>query len=191
MAEINLLEKTLERVEKREYCSRTDEIKRICEALLFASSDPVSMDRLKEIVNTLYPVKTRELRAILQQMQEDYQKTKRAFQIDEIGGGYLLRTVEELAPYVALLQQDRRSEKLSNAATEVLAIVAYRGPITRPEIEALRGVDSSGTLASLIERGLVKGVGRREAPGRPMEYATTTEFLKHFGLRDIRELSQL
>ncbi len=91
--------------------------------------------------------------------------------------------------YIEQLYQDRRGEKLTQAATEVLAIIAYRGPVTRREIEKLRGVDSSGTVSSLLERGLIEEAGRKEAPGRPAIYSITSQFLHHFGLSDKSELN--
>ncbi|MCH9609222.1 MAG: Segregation and condensation protein B [Chlamydiales bacterium] len=191
MPEINLLDQTIERAENRSHVTKEKEIKKIVEALLFSSSNPVTLDRLKEIIATLYPIKRRELQSLLIEMNEEYKKEGRAFQIDEIGEGFLLRTTEEVAPYVSLLHQNRRSEKLSQAATEVLAIIAYRGPITRSEIEQLRGVDSSGTVVSLIERGLVERVGKKESPGRPTLYGTSEKFLKYFGIREVQDLNQL
>lgn len=190
MPEINLLE--IEESQTRSYLTKPKEIKRILEGLLFSSSDPITLEKMKEIVATLYPIRMKDLKLYLNELNDEYHKHGRAFQIDEVAEGYLLRTTEELAPYVALLHHNRRGEKLSHAATEVLAIVAYRAPITRSQIDALRGVDSYGSLATLIERGLVEGVGRREkALGKPMEYATTTKFLKYFGIKDLNQLKRL
>ena len=190
MAEINLLE--IEESHSRNYLTKPKEIKRIIEGLLFSSSDPISIEKMKEIIATLYPIKKKDIKIYIDELNDEYFQTGRAFQIDEVGVGYLLRTTEEVAPYVTLLHQNRRAEKLSHAATEVLAIVAYRAPITRSEIDALRGVDSSGTLATLIERGLVEAIGKREsAAGKPMEYSTTEKFLKYFGIKDLDSLKRV
>ncbi|MBA3722658.1 MAG: SMC-Scp complex subunit ScpB [Parachlamydiaceae bacterium] len=163
-------------------------VKRVIEALLFASNDPIPLLKIREITETIAPLKPRKLRQIIEELQQEYLTQKRAFKLEEIAQGYVLRTHEEYAPYIELHYRQRRGEKLSYAATEVLAIIAYRQPITRPQIDAIRGVDSSGTVAQLLERNLIEPVGKLEAPGRPMLYATTKEFLKHFGLKDITEL---
>ncbi len=186
----NFFEQTFDTVPQRTTLSKKEEIKRILEGLLFSSSEPVPFDKLKEIITSTYPLRSLELKVMVEELREEYRLQKRGFQIDEIAEGYLLRTVEEVYVYVEMLHQNRRGEKLSRAATEVLAIVAYKQPITRSQVEAIRGVDSSGTLASLLERGLIEIAGRLEAPGRPAQYATTPNFLKHFGLKTLDDLSR-
>ena len=161
------------------------EIERIVEALLFASSQPLSLTKIKEIIESTYPIKSTELQQVLSQLKETYENENRGFQLDEIAEGFLLRTVNDLFPYVELLHKDRRGEKLSKAAMEVLAIIAFKQPITRAQIESIRGVDSSGTLHSLQERGLIEITGRLETPGRPSQFGLTKGFLKHFGLKVI------
>ncbi len=185
---LNLFEKKLEKKESAGAHSRSKEIKRIVEALLFSTNEPLELDKIKEIVETSYPVKRQELKEILQNLTKEYEQEGRAFEIEEVAGGFLLRTVKEVHSFVEILHQNRRGEKLSKAAVEVLAIIAYKQPITRPEIEKIRGVDSSGTLAALLERELVEVVGRLEAPGRPSQYGTTKRFLRHFGLKSALEL---
>ncbi|CUI15851.1 Segregation and condensation protein B [Candidatus Protochlamydia naegleriophila] len=164
-------------------------IKKVIEALLFTSPEPLSLAKIREITDTLYPLRPRQLRQLIDSLRQDYIAHQRAFKLEEIAQGYALRTHEEYAPYLDILHRQRRSEKISYAATEVLAIIAYRQPITRPQIDAIRGVDSSGTVVQLIERQLIEPVGKLEAPGRPTLYATTKEFLKHFGLKDLKELA--
>ncbi|MCC5831638.1 MAG: SMC-Scp complex subunit ScpB [Chlamydiales bacterium] len=166
-------------------------MKRIIEGLLFASNEPLPLQKLKEVIQTHYPVRSIELKRLIEELSQEYDNEGHAFQIAEIGGGYLLRTVEEMRPYLDLLHHDRRGEKLSRAATEVLAIIAYRQPITRREMEEIRGVDCSGTVVSLMERGLIEPVGRKEAPGRPIQYGITKRFLQHFGLKDLEDLTNL
>lgn len=163
-------------------------LKRVLEALLFASPDPLPLAKIREVTDTILPLRPRLLRQILEELKQDYLTQQRAFQLEEIAQGYVLRTYEEYAPYLDLLYRQKRWEKLSHASTEVLAIIAYRQPITRPQIDAIRGVDSSGSLTQLLERQLVEPVGKLEAPGRPTLYGTTREFLKHFGLKDLSEL---
>ena len=158
------------------------------EALLFASPDPLPLVKIREVTDTILPLRPRQLRQILDELKQEYLAQQRAFQLEEIAQGYVLRTYEEYAPYLELFHRNRRSEKLSNASTEVLAIIAYRQPITRPQIDAIRGVDSSGTVVQLLERHLIEPIGKLEAPGRPTLYGTTKEFLKHYGLKDIAEL---
>jgi len=186
---LNLLDVETEQEERAP--SRDRQIMRIIEALLFSTADSVSLEKIKEIVSSVYPVGLRELRRLIDALREEYRDQNRAFTIDEIADGYLLRTVEEMGPYVELLHLNRRGEKLSKASMEVLAIIAYRSPITRAEVEAIRGVDSSGTVASLIERGLIEEVGRKEAPGRPIQWGVTKRFLKHFGLKSAADIHQI
>jgi len=165
------------------------QVKRLIEALLFASNTPLAFNKIREVCDELHPLKPRHIKDILYELQHEYSKEKRGFRLEEIADGYLLRSCEEFSPYIERLYRSKRSEKLSQAAAEVLAIIAYRQPITRPQIEAIRGVDSSGVVHSLIERGLIQAVGRLEAPGRPTLYGITQEFLSHFGINDIQELS--
>lgn len=162
--------------------------KRIIEALLFSSSEPISFNKLREILESIYDFKPRMLREILDELQSDYITQNRAYRLEEIAQGFLLRTCEEFGSYINLLYRNKRTEKLSHAAAEVLAIIAYRQPITRPQIDAIRGVDSSGVIQVLLERQLIEPTGRLEAPGRPTLYGITKDFLKHFGLKDLTEL---
>jgi segregation and condensation protein B len=193
MQNLNLFEKEIEKSHSATSQSRKVEIKRILEALLFSSSEPVPFDKLKEIISSTYPLTRQELKDLIADLSKDYKALNRSFQIDEIGGGYLLRTIKEMQPYLEMLHFGARGEKLSKACSEVLAIIAYKQAAeehfaTRAEIEKLRGVDSSGTLASLLERELVEVVGRLEQPGRPSQYGITKRFLRHFGLKDFSEL---
>lgn len=162
--------------------------KRIVEALLFASSEPLSFNKIREILDTFHPYKPSQLRNLILELQQDYLSQQRSFRLEEIPEGFLLRTCEEYSAFVDMLFQNKRSERLSQASAEVLAIVAYKNPITRPQIDSIRGVDSSGIIQNLLERQLVEPVGRLEAPGRPTLYGITHHFLKHYGLRGIDEL---
>lgn len=166
-------------------------LKRVVEALIFTSAEPLPLAKIREVTDTIIPLRPRQLRAVIDELKQEYLSQQRSFKLDEIAQGYVLRTHEEYASYIDLLYRQRRGEKLSPAGTEVLAIVAYRQPITRPQIDAIRGVDSSGTLMQLLERQLIEPVGKLDAPGRPTLYATTKEFLKHFGLKDLSELKTI
>jgi segregation and condensation protein B len=154
------------------------------EALLFASDEPLPLARIAEVL---------EIDADLAQAAVDAVRTAceapgRGLMAVEIAGGIRLVTRPELAPSLLRLQRLRLKSRLSRAAVETLAIVAYRQPISRPEIEQLRGVGAESVVAHLLDRRLVRIVGRRNAPGRPILYGTTREFLEHFGLRDLSEL---
>jgi len=165
--------------------------KRIVEALLFASNEPITFNRMRDIVETAHPLKPRQLKKILTDLQDEYLSQGRAFRLEEISQGYVLRSANEYTKYIDMLYRHPRSEKLSQAATEVLAIIAHRGPITRPQVDAIRGVDSSGTVYALVERGLIEATGKLETPGRPTLYGVTQEFLKYYGLRDLNDLPAL
>lgn len=179
--------KEAELAQEREL-SAASQVKRLIEALLFASNQPIPLQKIREVADQLHPLKPKQLKDLIFELQNEYLKQQRGFRLEEIGQGFLLRTCEEFSPYIELLYRNKRTEKLSQAAAEVLAIIAYRQPITRPQIESIRGVDSSGVIISLVERGLIHAVGRLEAAGRPTLYGITQEFLSHFGLKDITEL---
>ncbi len=164
-----------------------ERLKSILESLLFAAGEPVSLARLAAVFNDLP-------RAIVQkalaEMSAAYASENRGIVIDEVAGGYQMRTPKEHASYVRKLLA-ARPPRLSRPLMETVAIIAYRQPITRPEIEQLRGVDTGGVLETLLERRLIKITGRKEAAGRPMVYETTSEFLELFGLRDLESLPDL
>ncbi len=166
-------------------------VKRVIEALLFSNADPLPINKIREVTDTILPLRPKEIEALLAELKDDYLSQQKAFTLDQIAEGYVLRTHLEYAPYLELLHKQKKVDKLSHASTEVLAIIAYRQPITRPQIDAIRGVDSTGSLMQLIERQLVEPVGKLEAPGRPTLYGTTHEFLKHFGLKTTHELKPL
>ncbi len=164
------------------------EIKQIVEALLFASSEALPLTKLHDIVSTYAPLSLHLLKKLILELREEYIIQQRAFSLEENAQGYLLRSQEKYSSYIDLLYRHKRLEKLSPAATEVLAIVAYKQPITKIQLEAIRGVDCSGSLQNLIERQLIECVGKLEVPGRPLLYGTTKEFLGYFGLKDITQL---
>ncbi|MDF2549183.1 MAG: hypothetical protein K0S07_250 [Chlamydiales bacterium] len=163
-------------------------IKKIVEALLFASESPLSFQKIREVLESFTPIKPRELRDALESIASDLEKEDRPYRLIPIAQGYQLRSAPEYSRYIDQLFRNRRGEKLSPASLEVLAIIAYRQPITRIQIENIRGVDSSGVVHSLLERGLIEATGRLEAPGRPTLYGTAKDFLVHFGLKDLSDL---
>jgi len=156
------------------------------EAVLFASDEPLRMDRLLAI----FEVEREQLRLVLQELTVDYAQESRGILLQEIAGGFQLRTRPEYAPWVLKLKSSRRT-RLSKAATETLAIIAYRQPVTRAEIEYLRGVESGGLVRLLMEKQLIKVVGKKDAPGKPSLYGTTKYFLEYFGLKDLSGLPNL
>ncbi len=162
-----------------------EELKKAAECVLLVSSGPVTVEQLADALGAT----PQTVHALLWELQQDY--AGRGLQIQPVAGGFQLCTRPELAPYIQrFLQLDHR-EPLSRAALETLAIVAYRQPITRAEIEAVRGVRSEHVLERLLERHLVREVGRKAALGRPILYGTTEGFLRYFGLKDLHELPTL
>jgi segregation and condensation protein B len=155
------------------------------EALLFAASEPLPLRRLKELLRM---EDGRAVREALDRLSAEWAAARRAVRIDEVAGGFVVRTLPELAPLVARLGRKVEAERLSPAALETLAIVAYRQPVLRADIEKIRGVASGEVLRALVERGLVRVAGRAELPGSPLYYGTTNRFLEVFGLRDLAEL---
>lgn len=154
------------------------------EALLFASDVPLELSRIAEVLELEPPA----VQAAVDALRESLAVPGRGLDLVEVGGGFRLVTRPETAPALVRLQRLRLKTRLSRAALETLAIIAYRQPISRPEVEQLRGVGAESVLTHLLERRLIRVVGRKAAPGRPMLYGTTREFLEHFGLRDLEEL---
>ena len=165
-------------------------LKQVIEALLFSSSQPLSFSKMKEIAKALDP-KPKELREALLDLKNEYIAFGKAFRLEEIAQGFILRTSQEFSPFIEKLVKQKRTEKLTPASLEVLSIVAYKQPITRPQIEAIRGVDSSGLLNGLMERNLIEAKGKLEVPGRPTLYGSTKEFLEYFGLNDLSQLPKI
>jgi len=164
------------------------EKRRILEALLLAAGEPVSAQKLAGVLGE--DTTPSEVRELLAALEAEYAEAGRGFRIEEVAGGYQLRTLPELAPWLQRLRP-QPPLRLSRAALETLAIIAYKQPITRAELEHVRGVDVGAVLASLIERRLVRIAGHREVPGRPMLYATTRRFLEVFGLSSLSDLPTL
>lgn len=157
------------------------------EAVLFASPDPISPEALARILS----VQTAQVRNLLLRLEKEYESEERGYRLEWVGGGVRLCSKPEYAPYIEALGRTVRSGQLSTAALETLAIIAYRQPVTRPQIEAIRGVRVGAAIASLTDRGLIEEVGRSDGPGRPILYGTTREFLIRFGLGAISDLPKL
>lgn len=164
------------------------EIKPIIESLMFVSGDPISIDRLHDV---LTEVDKPRIRALLEELRLDYAQSNRGLQVVEVAGGYQITTRIEMAPWIKEMEKVKAAARLSKPGLETLAIIAYKQPVTRAEIEQIRGVDAAGVLKTLMERKLIKIVGRKEVAGRPMMYGTTREFLQYFGLADLTGLPTL
>ena len=161
------------------------------EALLFASERSLSETKMKTILGIEEDGATKQIKEAIDALNTAYDDGSRAFRIERIAGGYRVMTREELAPLVSRLHAERQQQKLSQAALETLSILAYRQPVMRAEIEVIRGVAAGDVLRGLMERRLVKIVGRAEELGRPMLYGTTKEFLSVFGLANLKDLPEV
>ncbi|WP_235918856.1 SMC-Scp complex subunit ScpB [Heliomicrobium undosum] len=159
---------------------------RVIEALLFVSSDPLSIETIAEATGFA----AEEVRELLAGLKAEYDGQERGWQLEEVAGGFRLSTRAEFAPYIERLLRTPQ-QGLSNAALETLSIIAYHQPVTRAEIEQIRGVKADRSLATLLGKGLIQEVGRKEALGRPILYGTTDSFLRHFGLRSLADLPKL
>jgi len=162
------------------------DLKSIIEALIFASEKPLSIDRIKEILDD---ADRKEIIHSISLLREEY-SDGRGFYLAEVAEGYQFRTRPRYAQYLQKLYKIK-SPKFSQPALETLAIIAYRQPLTRAEIEELRGVDAGGVIKNLLDKKLIKIVGKKDVPGRPMIYGTTREFLEAFGLNDLKSLPTL
>lgn len=165
--------------------------KSIIEALLFAGNEPVRPAEIREILSSVPPPGDAAIRGIIDELRDEYAKSGRSFTIAEIAGGYRLQTLPEYGDWISKLRAAPSRRKLSAPALETLAIAAYRQPITKAEIEAIRGVNIDGVLENLMDRELIEPKGRKQAIGKPHLYGTTKKFLEHFGLRSIKDLPQI
>ena len=167
--------------------SRKSDIKSAIESMLFVSGEPLA---LRELSNNL-ELKEKNVEEILSEMANEYEDKSRGIRLISINGAYQLVTKSENSDFVQKLLKKNKKHSLSQAYIESLAIIAYKQPITRIDIDEIRGVKSESAIARLIERGLIKDIGRLEVPGRPILYGTTDEFLRQFGLKTIKELPSL
>jgi len=160
----------------------------VLEALLFASDAPLEAERIQQVLELDSAAAARELADALRRRLDT---EGRALQLVEVGGGFRLVTRPEVAPYLVKLARSKTRSRLSRPALETLAIIAYRQPVSRPEVDAVRGVSSEGVLDNLLERRMIRIAGRKDSPGRPFLYETTREFLVAFGLRDLNDLPKV
>ena len=158
---------------------------KIVEAVLFATDIPVELEKFCEIIDGLTE---QELLNIIDSLNREYESSERTFRIVEVAGGFQFETLLRYGPFVEKLFHIRSKPKLSRAALETLAIVAYKQPIIKAEIDALRGVDSDASIRTLQNRDLIEVKGRSDSVGKPLLYGTTLEFLRYFGLKDIKDM---
>jgi segregation and condensation protein B len=187
-----MLEQTT--IEKEELKIPTT-LKALVEALIFAAQDPLSLNQIRAIylesdgrTNGLKQIEPETIRQMVADLNREYEKSERPYRIIQIAGGYQFATLSEYAEWLGKLYKEQGRRKLSQSGVETLAIVAYKQPITKAEIEKIRGVNCDYVLKTLLEKELLTVTGRAESVGRPLLYGTTKEFLKHFGLNDITDL---
>lgn len=165
-----------------------DNIKSVIEALLFVSDNPLTIEKIKSVLDNL---ETTEIRKIVEELGNEYEKSHRGIRIIEIAGGFRMATAPKLAPFLKKLYKARRIEKLSKPALETLAIVAYKQPVTKLEIEFIRNVNIDGVVKNLLDKGLIRIAGRKKSAGRPFVFGTSRQFLEYFGLKSLEELPRI
>ena len=169
-------------------------LKEVIEAVVFASDEPLSLKAILEIVAEgedgvrQWDVGLDVVRQSINDLNAEYERTGRPFRLIEIAGGYQFATEKRFGHWLGRMVREKSKRKLTISALESLAVIAYKQPVTKPEIEAIRGVNADYVLRSLLERNMITIVGRAATPGRPLLYGTTREFLKHFGLNDLSDL---
>ncbi len=162
-----------------------DKIKNIIEALLISAEEALTIEQIQQVLENVTPAIIKEQ---IDRLKKDYLDANRSFKINEVAGGYQIATREEFAPYLRKLYNVKHVERLSRPSLETLAIVAYKQPVTRLDIESIRGVNVDGVLRSLSEKNLIKIKGRKEVVGRPYIYGTSRLFLEYFGLNSLEDL---
>ncbi|MBU0759095.1 MAG: SMC-Scp complex subunit ScpB [Candidatus Omnitrophica bacterium] len=162
--------------------------KNIIEAMFFVSDKPLFINEIKGVLEDL---DVKEVKEVIACLAKEYEDTRRAFRLKEIAGGYQIVTDTVFAPWLQKLYKTSGADRLRGPSLETLAIIAYKQPVTKPEIEAIRGVNVDGVLKTLVEKTLIRVVGRKDTVGRPILYGTTSEFLQYFGLNSLDELPRL
>ncbi len=166
----------------------TQHIKGAIEALLFVSDKPITLEQIKESLQT---VEVDAIKEAIQSLRGEYSERGAGIAIEEIAGGYQILTQSAYASYIRNFFKTRHKEKLSKPSLETLAIISYKQPVTRADIEAIRGVNSDGVVTHLMDKELIKIVGRKDVPGKPYIYGTTKYFLEYFGLKSLKALPKL
>ncbi len=165
-----------------------DNRKGVIEALLLASEKPLALEKIRGVLDNL---PSQEVLGIVEELRKEYEENKRGIRIIEIAGGFQMTTASDFAPFLKRLFKDRNTEKLSKPSLETLAIIAYKQPLTRGEIELLRNVNVDGVMKNLLDKNLIRICGRKKAPGNPYVYGTTRQFMEHFGLKSLQDLPKM
>jgi segregation and condensation protein B len=165
-----------------------ENVKAVIEALLFSSERPLMLEQIK---SALEGYETSDIRKFLEELKGEYETSNRGLRIVEVAGGFQMITAAVFGPFLKKMYKQRRVERLSKPGLETLAIVAYKQPVTKSEIESLRGVNIDGVIQSLTEKELIRICGRKKAPGRPFVFGTTRKFMEHFGLKSLDELPKI
>jgi len=163
------------------------QLKAVIESLIFVSESPLHIDRIKEVLGE---VSKKEILRLLSDLREDYDRSQRGFTLVEVAEGFQFRTRPQYAQWIKRLKK-AKPLALSQPALETLAIVAYKQPVVRAEVEKIRGVDCGGVLRTLLERKLIRILGKKDVPGKPLVYGTSKQFLEMFGLKDLSSLPTL
>jgi len=165
-----------------------DNTKAVIEAMIFANEKPLAIEQIKKVLDNL---ESADIRKIIEELRDGYAASGRGIRIVEVAGGFQMLTAPDFASFLKKLYKQRRVEKLSKPALETLAIIAYKQPVTKLEIQSLRSVNIDGVVSSLVEKGLIRIAGRKKAPGRPFVFGTTRQFLEYFGLKSLEELPKM
>jgi segregation and condensation protein B len=160
-------------------------VKAVIEAMLFASEKPLTLEQMRNALDNLQAL---EINALIEELRAEYEAENRGMRIIHVAGGFQMVTPANLAPFLKKLYKQRQADKLSKPSLETLAIIAYKQPLTKLEVESLRNVNVDGVIKTLLDRDLIRIAGRKKAPGRPKVYGTTRQFLEYFGLKSLEEL---
>lgn len=163
-------------------------LKSAVEALIFASEKPVTLQQIKDVLEI---PDNQAINKIIKELAGEYAAQNRGMRITEVAGGFQMITSNTFAPFLKKLFKNRYSDKLSRQALETLAIIAYKQPLTKSEIESLRNVNIDGVIKSLLDKNLIRICGRKKVPGRPYVFGTTREFMEHFGLKSLQDLPKI
>ena len=163
----------------------------VIESLIFASPEPISEDKICEIIakgEESLGLEPDAIEPFVDKLNQRYEENGLSFNIDYVAGGYTFSTKKRYEPWLSIFQHENAYRKLSQSAIETLAIVAYKQPVTKPEVDDIRGVDSGYMVRQLLEKNLIEVAGRAKGPGKPLLYQTTKDFLQHFGINSVDEL---
>lgn len=163
-------------------------VKSVIEALLFSSESPLALERIKDALDGF---EAAQIKKIIEELRLEYEQAARGMRIIEVAGGFQMITPISFAPFLKKLYKGRRIERLSKPALETLAIIAYKQPLTKSEVESLRNVNVDGLIKGLLDKDFIRIAGRKRAPGRPFVFGTTRQFLEYFGLKSLDDLPRM